>query len=108
MEKLQPNSHYSNVFDEYYDKIVAAIGKDKDLSDRFFKSLNDTLLLTGTERKQADQLSCLAIKTRAIIGAFSICINRSRDPKKKFNCLLKTLATFQELKLLAEEMSEKG
>ena len=108
MGKLQPNSSSSNVFDEYYDKIIAAFSNDKDLSERFFKSLNDSLLITATERKQADQLSCLAIKTRAIIGAVSICINRSRDPKKSIKYLLKTLGTFQELKSLAEEMSAKG
>ena len=108
--ELDLNNLSSQIFDKFYDRIVAIISKDKDLSDHIFKCLNENFFLPTTLRKHChwDLLPCLAIKNKAIIETVSTFISRGRTPDYSLYKVVNLLGQFPELKHMAEEMIKEG
>ena len=102
------NNPSSQIFDKFYDRIVAVISKDKDLSDHFIETLYANFLFPTMERKIADQLVCLDIKNRTVMRYLSTFINRSRNPEKALAKVLMILAKFPELETFATDMRKEG
>ena len=108
MWESQPNNQFSQIFDKFYDNIVAVITEDKDLSHRFIETLYINFLCPDTIKKVADQILCLNIKTRTVMRYLSTFISRSRNPEKNLTKVIKILATFPKLRTLATDMKNEG
>ena len=106
--QLRLNNQSSQIFEKFYDRIVAVISEDKDLSDHFIETLYANLLFPTMEKKIADQLVCLDIKNRTVMRYLSSFISRSRNPEKSLAKVVMILAKFPELETLATEMKEEG
>ena len=108
--QLNLNNPSSQIFEKFFDKIVAIISQDINLSNRFMESLNASFFLPPTLRKQSywDLLPCLAIKNKALVETVSTFISRTRTPEKSLCRLVNLLEQLPELKPVAEEIRQKG
>ena len=108
MWQSQPNNQSSQIFDKFYDNIVAVITEDKDLSHYFIETLYINFLFPDTVKKAVDQILCLDIKARTVMRYLSTFMSRSRNPEKNLTKVIKILATFPKLKTLATDMNKEG
>ena len=108
MWQSQPNNRFSQIFDKFYDRIVAVISKDKNLNDCFIETLYVNFLFPDTIKKVADQIICLDIKARTLMRYVSTFISRSRNPEKALTKVVKILAKLPKLEALATDMKKEG
>ena len=96
------------MFDKYYDKIVEILSQDQALCSKVLEDFHAKFLINKSEKYIIDQLTCPAIKTRAIMEAVGTFI--SKHTKFKI-CLLKLVeifSNFQETKMLSDKLKEEG
>ena len=99
---------YSWVFNKFYDKIIDIVSKDQTLGVSFTQSMHSNSLIPTMLKTKADQLSCLPIKNRAIIGTIGIHIHKCRFPSSTFTKFLRLIRQFPELEELAKDMKHEG
>ena len=107
-EPQYQNNPYSWIFNKFYDKIVDIVSKDQSLGDSFIQSMHSNTLIPTMLKTKADQLSCLPIKNRAIIGTIGIHIHKCRFPCWTFTKFLRLIGQFLELEELAQDMKQEG
>ena len=87
----QPNNSSWQIFDKYYDKIVEILSQDQALCSKVFEDFHARFLINKFEKYVIDQLTCPAIKTRAIMEAVGTFISKHT----KFEiCLLRVVEIF--------------
>lgn len=106
--KTKGNNFFSRIFDKFSERLVAIMSKDNNLSINLARSLCLESLMSSVEKKQADRLSCPAIKNKMIVRIIGTFISRSRNPLASLKKLLNVLTQFKELKALAEEISAEA
>ena len=102
------NNPSSQIFEKFYDRIVAVISKDKGLNECFIETLYNNILFPAMEKKSADQLVCLDIKARTVMRFLSSFISRTMTPEKALAKVLMILGKFQKLETLATDMRKEG
>ena len=107
-EPQYQNNPYSWVFNKFYDRIIDIVSKDQSLGDSFIQSMRSNSLVPTMLKTKADQLSCLPIKNRAIIGTIGIHIHKCRFPIWTFTKFLRLIGQFPELEELAKDMKQEG
>ena len=107
-EPQYQNNPYSWIFNKFYDKIVDIVSKDQSLGDSFIQSMHSNNLVPTMLKTKTDQLSCLPIKNRAIVGTIGIHVHKCRFPSSTFTKFLRIIGQFLELEELAQDMKQEG
>ena len=108
MGRMEPNNFFSCIFDKFSERLVAIMSMDNNLSINLARRLCAESLLSSMEKKQADRMSCPAIKNKTIVRIVGTFISRGRNPCDSLTKLLNILTQFQELKALSEEISTEA
>ena len=104
----QPNNSSWQVFDKYYDKIVDCLSQDQALCSKVLEDFHAKFLINKSEKYVIDQLTCPAIKTRAIMEAVGTFI--SKHTKSEI-CLLRVVeifSNFEKTTILGSKLMEEG
>ena len=104
----QPNNSSWQVFDKYYDEIVEILSQDQALCSKVLEDFRAKFLINKFEKYVIDQLTCPAIKTRAIMEDVGTFISKHT---KFESCLLKVVkifSNFEKTKVLGSKLMEEG
>ena len=104
----QPNNSSWQVFDKYYDEIVEILSQDQALCSNVLEDFHAKFLINRFEKYVIDQLTCPAIKTRAIVEDVGTFISKHT---KFESCLLKVgniFLNFEKTKKQGSKLLEKG
>ena len=104
----QPNNSSWQVFDKYFDKIINSLSQDQDLCSEVYKHFHTKFLVNDFEKYVIDQLTCPAIKIRAIMEAVGTFFSRSRKFETCLRKLVEIFSNFQETKILSDKLKEEG
>ena len=104
----QPNNSSWQVFDKYYDKIIDSLSQDQALCSEVYKHFHTKFLINDFEKYVIDQLTCPAIKIRAIVEAVGTFFSRSRKFETCLRKLVEIFSNFQETKMLSDKLKEEG
>ena len=104
----QPNNSSWQVFDKYYDKIIDSLSQDQALCSEVYKHFHAKFLINDFEKYVIDQLTCPAIKIRAIMEAIGTFFSRSRKFEMCLRKLVEIFSNFQETKMLSDKLKEEG
>ena len=107
-ESQYQNNPYSWIFNKFYGRIIDIVSKDQSLGDSFTERMQSYYLVPTMLKTKADQLSCLPIKNRAIIGTIGIHIHKCRFPSWTFTKFLRLIGEFPQLEELAKDMKQEG
>ena len=104
----QPNNSSWQVFDKYYETIVNSLSQDQALCSEVYKHFHAKFLINDFEKYVIDQLTCPAIKIRAIVEAVGTFFSRSRKFETCLRKLVEIFSNFQETKMLSDKLKEEG
>ena len=104
----QPNNSSWQVFDKYYDKIIDSLSQDQALCSEVYVHFHTKFLINDFDKYVIDQLTCPAIKNRAIMEAVGTFFSRSRKFETCLRKLVEIFSNFQKTKMLSAELKEEG
>ena len=88
------------IFDKFHDQLVDIIRGDNKLCDSLLEELYQCFLIGSAEKEVIQQLPCIGIRSKAIMGRVSTFISKGRNPigaLSKFMSVLKSFEVFSDI-----------
>ena len=104
----QLNNPAWQVFDKFFDQIVNIFSNDEVLCANVLEQLSAKFLIYVANKDVVDQLTCLDIKSRAMMDAVGSFISRGKGHYHSLRKLVKVLSSFDEMRPLVKEMTAEG
>ena len=98
-EKNTSNNAWQ-IFDRFHDQLVDIIRSDDKLCNRLLEELYQCFLIGSAEKEVIQQLPCIDIRSKAIMGRVSTFISKGRNPigaLAKFASVLKSFEVFSRI-----------